>query len=281
MSIAIVTDSTSYIEQEYIEAHNVTILPLSTTFSDGTYVEGIDLNADQFYQKMAQLDEIPTTSQPSSGVIKKHLKQLAQNYDEILVITLSGGISGTVQTIHMLGQEIRDANVHVYDSGISCQPEAFLVKKAVALAEQGKTLTTIISALDEMNAASSSYFVVDDLNHLAKGGRLSQAGALMGGLLKIKPLLYFVNGKIEVFEKVRTSKKAALRIIELFEQTYQETNQPLQIGIIGPEDNEMVTYLSHYFKENYSDIPVTFHYFGPVIGTHLGANAYGVTWTIQ
>lgn len=281
MSIAIVTDSTAYLDPSYIDAHQITILPLSTSFSDGTYIEGQDLTADQFYDKMAKLDEIPTTSQPSTGLIQEKLQQLAETYEEILVLTISSGISGTAQTVQTMASELSNTRVEVYDSEITCHPLAFLVEKAVTLAEQGEDMSTILAALNELKANLSAYFVVEDLNHLAKGGRLSQAGAMMGGLLKIKPLLYFKEGKIEVFEKVRTSKKAVTRITDLFEESYTNSQQNWQIAVIGPEDNEYVQSLLTYFKENHPDIPISLHYFGPVIGTHLGADAFGVTWTIQ
>lgn len=281
MSTAIVTDSTSYLDQKYIEEYGITILPLSTTFSDGTYTEGDEITADAFYEKMATLDEIPTTSQPSSGLIKHALEDLAQTHDVIIVITLSGEISGTAQTVHMIGQDIKDAEVVVYDSGISCQPMAFLVQKAVEMVEDNAPLADIITALDHLKANTQAYFVVEDLNHLAKGGRLSQAGAMVGGLLKIKPLLYFQQGKIEVFEKIRTNKKTVARILELFEADYAKQTETLQVGVIGSPDNEMVAYLLDYMASNYSDVTVTLHHFGPVIGTHLGPDAYGFSWTVK
>ncbi|MCZ0717504.1 DegV family protein [Aerococcus kribbianus] len=281
MSIAIVTDSTSYLDQNYIDAHKITILPLTTTFSDGTYVEGQDISPEEFYQKMTNLNEIPTSSQPSSGVITEKLNALSQDYDHLLVITISSGISGTAQTIQALSQSITDAQVHVIDSQLTCLPQAFMVEKAVDMVAASAEIDDILAALEEQRQHIEAYFIVDDLQHLAKGGRLSQAGALMGGLLKIKPLLYFKDGKIEVFDKIRTSKKAAGRILEMLAEADARVEGPLRIGVVGNEDSEMVQYLMREIADRYPEYSLSRSYFGPVIGTHLGDGAYGVGWTVQ
>ena len=108
MSLAIVTDSTAYLSDEFVSRHDITVLPLTITFSDGSYRDNIDITVDEFYAKMAALDEIPTSSQPAPGLVTEAFEGLADSHDEILVVTLSKGISGTFQTFSMIASEVAE-----------------------------------------------------------------------------------------------------------------------------------------------------------------------------
>lgn len=280
MSLAIVTDSTAYLSDEYTSRHDITVLPLTITFSDGSYRDNIDITIDEFYAKMATLDEIPTSSQPAPGLVTELFEQLADNYDEVLVVTLSKGISGTFQTFNMIANEVEEENnvrIAIYDSGLSLIGQGLYVQEAVKLRDEGLSLMDIMPKLDALKLTADAYFSVDNLGHLAKGGRISASAAGIGNLLQVKPILHFEEGKIEVFEKVRTHKKTVKRMLDLFEQAYQNTPN-LRIAVVGEDETPQVQSLVAYMNENHPDLDMQRTPIGPVIGTHLGPAAYALVW---
>lgn len=280
MSIAIVTDSTAYLTDEFVRKHDITVLPLTITFSDGSYLDNIDISTDAFYDKMATLDEIPTSSQPAPGIVKEAFERLAKTHDEIIAITLSKGISGTYQTFTMIGNQVAEdtgVRVKVYNSGISLVGQAFYVYEAVRLRDLGYTAMDILPKLDALKCTTDAYFSVDNLGHLAKGGRINPGAASIGNLLQVKPILHFDDGLINVFEKVRTHKKTVRRITELFEESYQK-NPQLRVAIVGDDATPQVQSLVTYFKTVHPDLLLERTPVGPVIGTHLGPNAYALAW---
>lgn len=281
MSLAIVTDSTAYLSDEYVEANDITVLPLTITFSDGSYVDNVDIKIDEFYDKMAALDEIPTSSQPAPGLVKETFEKLAETHDEIIAVTLSKGISGAYQTFSMVANEVaeeKNVNIAVYDSSISLVGQGFYVYEAVRLRNQGETINEILPKLDALKATADAYFSVESLDHLAKGGRINSGAAAVGNLLQVKPILHFEDGLITVFEKVRTNKKTLRRILELFEAAYAE-NPQLRVSIVGSDQTSQVQALVDYMAENHPDLLVERNPIGPVIGTHLGPGAYALAWS--
>ena len=280
MSLAIVTDSTAYLSDEFVSRHDITVLPLTITFSDGSYRDNIDITIDEFYAKMAALDEIPTSSQPAPGLVTEVFERLADSHDEVLVVTLSKGISGAFQTFSMIANEVaeeKNVRIAVYNSDISLIGQGLFVQEAVKLREQGLSLEEILPKLDALKLTSDAYFSVENLGHLAKGGRISSSAAGIGNLLQVKPILHFEQGKIEVFEKVRTHKKTVKRMLDLFEQAYQ-ANPHLRVAIVGEDDTPQVQSLVAYMTENHPDLDMQRTSVGPVIGTHLGPAAYALAW---
>lgn len=276
MKVAIMTDSTAYIPEETRKELDIHLLPLSVVFEDGAYLEEIDITTEEFYAKVRASKELPTTSQPSIGVVANKMEELAKSYDAVISIHLSSGISGTYQTVASSDGMVDGIDVYAYDSEISCMAQGFYVIEAAKMAKKGKSPEEIIRRLDQMKQSMTAYFMVDDLTNLQKGGRLSGAQAFVGSLLQVKPILHFVDKKIVPFEKIRTRKKAIRRILGLLEQDAQE-GKKLRIAFIATNPEE-AKQLEATFKEKYPDFDTTTSYFGPVIGTHLGEGAIGATW---
>lgn len=201
MKVAIITDSTSYIPLEIREKYNIIVVPLSVTFGNKSYEEETELSADEFYTLVRDSKELPKTSQPSIGYITDKLTELAENYDAAIAIHLSSGISGTFNTMQTAGNMVEDIKVYPFDSEISCMPQGFYVIEAAKMVEEGKSPEEIIARLNEMKQSMRAYFVVDDLQHLHRGGRLSGTQALVGSMLQVKPILHFHETKIVPFEK--------------------------------------------------------------------------------
>jgi DegV family protein with EDD domain len=278
MKTAIVTDSTAYIPKEVRDQLRIHMIPLSVSFGAETYREEIDISTDQFYEKVKQHKELPTTSQPAVGEFVELFTSLRhEGYDAVISIHLSSGISGTYQGALTAGNMVDGLQVYAYDSEISCMAQGFYTIEAAKMALDGKTPEEIIARLDEVKKTLRAYFMVDDLSHLQRGGRLTGAQAFIGGLLQIKPLLHFENKVIVPFEKIRTRKKAIKRIEELFSEDAAK-GVPLKAAIIHANRPEEAEQWKQQLSSLYPHVEFTISYFGPVIGTHLGEGALGLTW---
>lgn len=217
MKIAVVTDSTAYIPKEMREEHHIHMIPLQVVFGEKTFREETELDWRSFYKEVKNHDELPTTSQPSFGELIALYEELGKTYDAVISIHLSSGISGTYNSAASANTMVDHIKVYPFDSEISCLAQGFYALKAAQLIKDGvDSPEEIIKELEEMKKTVRAYFMVDDLSHLQRGGRLSSAQAFIGGLLKVKPILHFDNKVIVPFEKIRTRKKAISRIFELF-----------------------------------------------------------------
>ncbi|KAB8139488.1 DegV family protein [Gracilibacillus oryzae] len=279
MKVAIVTDSTSYIPEQIRDEHNIHMVPLSVVFGDSTYREEIDITSEEFYQKVKSVDQLPKTSQPSIGVIIETLEQLSKEYDQAIFITLSSGISGTYQTTVTAKEMLGNIELFPYDSELSCIPQGFYVLEAAKLAKEGQDAQTIIKRLNEIKQSMRAYFMVADLSHLHRGGRLNGAQAIIGSMLQVKPILHFEDTKIVPFEKIRTEKKAMKRIYQLFDED-ASTGKAIQATIIHANREADANKIKQELEAQYPNVEVTVSYFGPVIGTHLGEGALGLGWYI-
>ena len=155
-----------------------------------------------------------------------------------------------------------------------------LVMKAAQMAQAGAEPADIIATMDELQQTMDEYFIVDDLQNLVRGGRLSNASAIIGTMLKVKPILTFDNESnyIVPFEKVRSMKKAMARAEELFDQARAESKYPLRAMVIHANAEEAGAAWREDLQQRHPDMPIELTYFGPVIGTHLGAGALALAW---
>ncbi len=279
MRTAIVTDSTSYIPKEVRDSLDIHMLPLNVIFGDASYQEEVEITAEQFFLKVREQKELPKTSQPAYGTIIEKFEQLSKEYEAVVAITLSSGISGTYQSIVSAGSMIDNLEVVAYDSEISCMVQGFYVIEAAEMAKSGAGPTEIIERLDEIKKSANAYFMVFDLDHLQRGGRLSSAQAFVGSLLQVKPILTFVDKQIVAFEKIRTEKKAMKRITDLFGEV-ASNGEKMKAVVIHSNREDDAKKLAQQLSETYPNVELETSYFGPVIGTHLGEGALGLGWYV-
>jgi DegV family protein with EDD domain len=278
MKTAIVTDSTAYIPKELRDQYDIKMIPLSVILGGESYREEIDISASDFYEEVKNEDKLPTTSQPPLGSFVELFEDLAKNYDAVISIHLSSGISGTYQGAVQAADMVEGIEVYPYDSEISCMVQGFYPIYASKLASEGMDPKEIINKLDEMKETVSAYFMVDDLAHLQRGGRLSAAQAIIGSLLQVKPLLHFQEKVIVPFEKIRTRKKAMKRIVDLLDNDSQK-GYPMQAVIIHANREEEAEKWKQELQEKHPDTDFFISYFGPVIATHLGEGSMGMGWS--
>lgn len=275
MKTAVVTDSTAYIPKDLRDKLNIHMIPLSVIFGTETYREEVDITALEFYEEVKNR-ELPTTSQPPVGEFVQLFEQLSKDYDSVVSIHLSSGISGTFQGAVSAGEMVENIDVFAFDSEISCRVQGFYVLEAAQMAQEGKGPEEIIARLDEMKKTLYAYFMVDDLSHLQRGGRLSSAQALIGSLLQVKPLLHFEDKKIVPFEKIRTRKKAMRRMVDLLVEA--SAGEQYRAVIIHANREQEAMEWKKELEAELPNVEFMISYFGPVIGTHLGEGSMGLGW---
>lgn len=279
--IAIVTDSTAYLPQAVIDKFEIYSVALSVTIDGKSYVENKDIDESNFYGIVKAAKSFPTTSQPAPGdFVLLYEKLRDRGYDTVISIHLSSGISGTYQNAVSAGKMVEGVHVVAYDSEIACMAMGMLVEKAAELVATKAELGAVLRQLDAMRDAMGAYFIVDDLNHLARGGRLSNAQAMIGSVLQIKPILHFEETKIVLFEKIRTQKKAFRRIEGLLTEAIKN-GQAQQAYIVHGNCYEKAETWRVELKKAHPDVVFHISYFGPVIATHLGEGSLALVWTIK
>ncbi len=276
MRTAVVTDSTAYIPKELRDRLNIHMIPLSVIFGNETYEEEVEITAEAFYEEVKH-KELPTTSQPSTGQFVELFEKLSADYDAVISIHLSSGISGTYQGAVTAGSMVEGIRAYPFDSEISCMVQGFYVIEAAEMAAAGKDPQDIMARLEEMKQTVRAYFMVDDLSHLQRGGRLSSAQALIGSLLQVKPLLHFEDKVIVPFEKIRTRKKAMKRIADLLGDDAAGGGEYRAVIIHANREQEAYDWKAELEKE-LPNVEFMIGYFGPVIGTHLGEGSMGLGW---
>ncbi|AGX06260.1 hypothetical protein N288_22100 [Bacillus infantis NRRL B-14911] len=252
------------------------MIPLSVIFGNETYEEEVEITAEAFYEEVKH-KELPTTSQPSTGQFVELFEKLSADYDAVISIHLSSGISGTYQGAVTAGSMVEGIRAYPFDSEISCMVQGFYVIEAAEMAAAGKDPQDIMSRLEKMKQTVRAYFMVDDLSHLQRGGRLSSAQALIGSLLQVKPLLHFQDKVIVPFEKIRTRKKAMKRIADLLGDAAAGGGDYRAVIIHANREKEADEWKAELEKE-LPNVEFMIGYFGPVIGTHLGEGSMGLGW---
>lgn len=281
MKIAIVTDSSAYLSTQEAEQYNIKVVPIPVIIDNQVYEEGVDLQTAEFYDKLRNSKTFPSTSQPVLGDMLKLYEDLGnEGYDTVLSIHLASTISGFYNTLVTAAPEIKSVKVVPYDSGITVRLMGYLAIKAALMAQAGADLADIIATLDNLKKTINEVFIVNDLQNLVRGGRLSNSAAFIGSMLKIKPLLTFdeQSNKIVAFEKVRSIKKAYKRAEEIFTEAYEKSDVPLRLLIIHGNDLPAAEAWQTELQAKFPDLATEITYFGPVIGTHLGEKAIALGW---
>ena len=276
MSLAVITDSSVNLPAD-IQGHaDVYILDIPVIIEGQPFVEGKNLDLKQFYAQMANSEELLKTSQPNLADLDNLLRELEdKGYTHVIGLFLSSGISGFWANSQFLIEDHAKLKIAFPDTKITASPMGAMVRNVLHWSAQEMSFDNILKKLDEQIAQTTAYILVDDLNHLVKGGRLSNGAAILGNLLSIKPILYFNDqGVIEVFEKVRTEKKAIKRLVEIVDEGI--TGGHFQVFIIHANVPEKAEALRQLLVADGVEGEIPFATFGGVIGTHLGDHSIAV-----
>ncbi|MFV0396181.1 MAG: DegV family protein [Coprobacillaceae bacterium] len=226
--VAIITDSNSGISQKEGTALGVRVLPMPFTINGETFYEDINLTQNEFYEKLMSNAEV-FTSQPLVGDVSILWNEVLEEYDEIVHIPMSSGLSGSCQTAIMLAEEY-DGKVEVVDSQRISVTQKWDVLHALELSKQGKSAKEIKEILEETKLDASIYITVNTLEYLRKGGRITPAAALLGNMLKIKPILQIQGEKLDSFAKTRTMNKATKIMLDASIKDIETRIDPISKG---------------------------------------------------
>lgn len=281
MKTAIVTDSSAYLSRAECDKYHITVIPLLINMDGKSYREGIDIDNQTFYRKLKASTTLPSTSESPTGmIIKTYNKLAAEGYDNVISIHLASTISGMYRQICAIAPTIKNIKVIPYDSHITVRLMGDLAIVAARMAHAGKSVKDILKRLDDLRSTIDEVFVVDDLKNLVKGGRLSNASGFIGSLLRIKPLLTFDNktDKIVAFQKIRSRKRALKRTEQIFAEKVKAADYPIRAIVFNANDPQGGNFRAKHIQSMYPDMKIEQSFFGPAIGTHLGAKALALGW---
>jgi DegV family protein with EDD domain len=213
--VRIITDTTSGVSTEFARQHNIPVIPQVINFGNESFYEGVTIDNATFMSKLRSSSELPKTAAPPPELFAQEFQSMVPLGESILCIHPSEEVSGTVRSALVAAKDFPEADIRIIDTRTIGSPLATLVQLAAEWAAAGLDIDTIQANLYKLIPRSRIYFLVATLEYLARGGRIGGASALLGGLLQIKPILIFRDGKVDQFEKERTHKKAIGRLKEL------------------------------------------------------------------
>ena len=279
MAIKIVTDSTSYISDEYIKKYDIKLVSLNVIIN-GVSSREVDIENEVFYEEIRNSKEIPKSSQPIPNEMLNTFKEIVKDGDSIVGIFLSSKMSGTYSNANMIKdmilEDYPDAEIHIPDSKTNCMQMGFAVIEAARTASEGKSINEVINAANHVINNSRFLFAPETLQYLKKGGRIGGAAALFGNVLQIKPILTVVNGETSVFKKVRTRKKAIEEIVKtVLEEIESKGFGDIVVHHINCQEDGLKLAKA---LENKLGKKVDIQSIGPVIGVHVGPGSIGIAY---
>lgn len=276
MKTRIIVDSTADLAPEIKE--RVHIVPLTVHFGEKEYIDGVTIDHKTFYEKLIESDVLPTTSQAAPDAFMKEFEKAKEACEGAVVITLASKFSGTCQSAMIAAAEFE--NIYIVDSASAAMGSGILVELALRLVDEGKTAEEIAKALEEEKKKIVVVALVDTLEYLKKGGRISKAVAFAGGVLNIKPVLSVIDGEINMLGKARGSKMGNnLLVQEIDKAGGIDFNKPVLLGYSGISDALLLKYIEdsrHIWEGNLKEVRYTS--VGSVIGTHVGPGAVVVAF---
>ena len=279
MSIRIITDSASDISQETAGKWGITVLPLAVRFGEEEYLDGVTLPPHAFYEKLAETDTIPKTSQITPYVYGKTFEEAVKAGDEVLCFCLSSGVSGSVQSAQLAAQEY-PGKVSVIDTKQFCISEYIIVERAVQLRDAGMPAEEIAKTVSEEQKDAHVIAVFDTLEYLKLGGRLSAAAAAVGSILRLKPVLTIEEGIVKVIGKARGSRNSENMLIQFVQEMGGiDFDRPVCLGYTGFDDAFLQKYIrdSAFLYEGHEEcLQITS--VGATIGTYAGPGAIALAF---
>ena len=277
--IRLVVDSTFDFSSEFISSHNVDVVPLSVQFGAQSYREKIDLTTEQFYQKMAACSELPKTSQPAPQLWLELFEKAQETKDQLIVMTLSSGLSGTYQSACMAANLCAGIDIEIIDTKnvtIGAQIQALEVLRMI---ESGLSFKEVVSKARENVSKVRMIALINTLENLIKGGRLSKVEGAVGSLIAIKPFISVDDeGKLVTLSKSRGLRKGISTMVETMKNDDVDSSKPMVCGYTY-QDETLNQFLSACDDDRF--VPELTSNIGAVVGTHSGANACAAAYFVK
>ena len=279
--VAIVTDSTATLPADLVKQYNITVLPQILIWGTETFLDGVDIQPTEFYERLAKASIMPSTSQISPGSFEKIFRELLDQGYDVLAILLSSKLSGTISSAVQAHQNLGDlaSRVEVIDTFTIATPVGFGLLRAARLAQDGASLAECKAAVEQAVPNMGILIVVDTLEFLHRGGRIGGAQRLLGTALNLKPILEVTGGRIEPVERVRTRSKAQARMLDTVVERVGD--RPVRIGVVHANNLADAESVMEQATKRMNVVEKMVTGVSPVIGTHVGPGTVGIGYMID
>lgn len=275
--VVIVTDSTAYLPQTYVDELGIEVVPLTLNWDGQTYRDGIDIQPDEFYTRLSTSNTFPTTSQATIQDFSTIFQKVLDRGDSILTMPISSGISGTVYSAFKAKEMFKDAPIEVIDTRLVSMALSFQVLAAARAAKDGASLEECKQVALEAYKHIGVYFVVDSLRYLHAGGRIGGGKRFLGTALKIKPVLEIREGKIEAVKSAITMGKAIEAMIDLVKHDIQGKT-PVRISVFHALAEKKAQALLERMVTECNAVEGILSYVSPVVGCHVGPGTLSIAY---
>ena len=276
MRTRIIVDSTADLMPEILD--RVHVVPLTVHFGEEELVDGVTIDKKTFYERLVESDVLPSTSQATPEAFMREFEKAKQAGEQAVVITVASKLSGTYQSAVLAAREYE--HIHIVDSSTVAIGSSILVELACKLLDEGMNAKEIAQNLEEEKKKIVIVALVDTLEYLKKGGRISKTVAMVGGVLNIKPVLSIIDGEINMLGKARGSKMGNNLLIQEIEKAGGvDFDKPVLLGYAGLSDTLLLKYIEdskHIWEGNLDEVRYTV--VGSVVGTHVGPGAVAVAF---
>jgi len=275
--ISIVTDSSAYIPDELMSGLNIHVIPLSLIWNEDRLLDGIDIQPQAFYERLRTSKSLPTSSQPSAKEFEHFFLECGKDCDAVVAVLVSTKISGTIDCAQAAVNEISDLPIQIVDTGSSSMGLGFAVLAAARAAAAGKSIEEVVLAAERMRDQVHLLFVVDTLEYLHRGGRITGAKRLLGTALQIKPILHFKDGLIQPHSQARTRKKALEQMLIAVEERLSG-NAMAGACVVNIDCRAEGQALVEMVKDRFQPGNIYLADCSPVVGTHVGPGGLGLAY---
>lgn len=271
-----VTDSTAYLDAQVKYHPDLYVVPLTILLDHEEFSDGVDLTAEQLYSRLKQAENPPKTSQPSVGAFQQLYEKLAQEYDQIIAVLLSGKLSGTVSSSEQAAKLV-SVPVLTIDSKILTYPLTALIKKGMAVLAAGKSVEYVKNLLEEIRETNEAYVLIGSLEQLHRSGRMSGLQFFLGSMLNVKPIISVENGELKAKEKIRSEKKAKERMADYLRTSLQSHFISEVYLLFGLHEEAAIAW-EQELKPEFPEMTFIRCPLGATIGVHAGENTLGISW---
>lgn len=277
--IAWITDTTASLSKEFIEQHQIHVIPLHVVINDEFYKETIDISEEEFYDRMKNENGKFQSSQPSINDFVELYHKLKEDYDFGIAIHASSTLTGTYQS-SVMAAGMEDFELYAIDSQIGSYPLSFLIKRGIELVEQGMDVNKVVANINDYRKDSRLYLVPSNLDQLHKSGRVSGSQKLIASLFNIKPILAIEDGAAIIKDKVRTEKKTLAWLVNKLKEDL-ETKTVRKAAIVHANDLKRAEELEKMVNDTFPNIETEILMLITVAGVHTGVGTLGLSWVCE
>lgn len=280
MATILMTDSSADFEQAELMEKNILSVPLAVNFGEESYLDGVELSKEAFYQKLLAGKQFPFTSQPAPEAFLQHFLAAKERGDSVVAILLSGGLSGTLQSAVIAKEMAAYEEIYIVDSRVAITGLRQLLDTAGELREQNVPAKEIAARVEALKARIRIVAVVDTLEYLHRGGRLTKTQARIGEMVNLKPVLSLnPEGKIFVLDKALGAGRARKALLKQAAAMNADPAYPVLLAYTHDPENALK--LGELAKAHFPTLNQNPYNIGPTIGTHLGDKAYAITFVCK